>query len=68
MPSFFRDTLPNNLTSTLAATDLATETSLDGGDGTTGSARVASNEVQTVLTLIELGVGAAAGFAGNIFD
>lgn len=58
----------NCLTLTLSAADLSTETSLDGGDGTTRAARVAGDEVQTVLTLVELGVGAAAGFAGNVFD
>jgi hypothetical protein len=52
----------------LSATDLSTETGLDGGDRTTGTAGVAGDEVQTVLTLVEFGVGAAAGFAGNIFD
>jgi hypothetical protein len=57
-----------HLTSTLAAADLATETGLDGGDGTTRSTGVAGDEVQTVLTLVELGVRAAAGLAGNVFD
>lgn len=66
MPAFFLDT--PRLTSTLAAADLATETGFDGGDGTTRSTGVASDEVQTVLTLVELGVGAAAGLAGDVFD
>lgn len=57
-----------SLTSTLSAADLATETGLDGGDGTAGAAGVAGDEVQTVLALVELGVGAAAGFAGNVLD
>ena len=57
-----------HLTLSLSAADLATETSLDGGHGTAGSARVAGDEVQTVLSLVEFGIGAAAGFAGDIFD
>lgn len=57
-----------SLTLSLSATDLSTETSLDGRDGTTGSARVAGNEVETVFTLVELGVGTAAGLAGNVFN
>ena len=57
-----------SLTLTLSAADLSTETGLDGGDGTTGSTRVAGNEVQTVFTLVELGVGAAAGLAGHVFN
>jgi hypothetical protein len=52
----------------LSAADLSTETGLDGGDRPTRTAGVAGNEVQTVFTLVEFGVGAAAGFAGNIFD
>lgn len=56
------------LTSALSAADLSTETSLDGGDRTARSARVAGDEVQTVLSLVELGVGAAAGLAGDVFD
>ena len=56
------------LTLTLSAADLSTETGLDSSDGTTRSARVAGDEVQTVLTLVEFGVGAAAGFASDIFD
>jgi hypothetical protein len=56
------------LTLSLSAADLATETGLDGGDGTTGTARVAGDEVQTVLSLVEFCVGTAAGFAGDVFD
>ena len=59
---------PTSLTLTLSAADLSTETGLDGRDGTTGTARVAGDEVQTVLTLVELSVGTAAGFAGNVFN
>ena len=55
------------LTSTLAAADLSTETSLDGGNGTTRTTGVAGDEVQTVLTLVELGIGAATGLACNVF-
>jgi hypothetical protein len=40
-----------DLPSTLA--DLSRETSLDGLDGTSGSAAVAGDEVETVLTLGE---------------
>ena len=57
-----------SLTLSLSASDLATETGLDSGDGTTGSAGVAGNEVQTVLTLVEFGVGTAASLASNVFD
>ena len=57
-----------SLTLTLSAADLSTETGLDGRDRTTGTTRVASDEVQTVFTLVKLGVGTAAGLAGNVFD
>lgn len=57
-----------HLAHTLSAADLGTETGLDGGDGTTGSAGVASNEIETVLSLVELGVGAAAGLACDVLD
>lgn len=52
----------------LSLADLGRETSLDGSDGTSGTAAVAGDEVQSVLTLVELGIGAAAGLAGNVFD
>lgn len=52
----------------LSLADLCGETGLDGSDGTSGTAAVAGDEVQSVLTLVELGVGAAAGLAGDIFD
>lgn len=58
----------SRLTLTLPAADLSTETGLDSGDGTTGTTGVAGNEVKTVFTLVELGVGAAAGLAGNVLD
>lgn len=60
--------LTQSLTLSSSAADLSTETGLDGGDGTTRSARVAGNEVQTVLSLVELCVGAAAGLAGDVLD
>jgi hypothetical protein len=56
------------LTHTLSAANLGTETGLDSGDGTARSTGVASDEVQTVLTLAEFGVGATAGLAGNVFN
>ena len=52
----------------LSLADLCGETGLDGSDGTSGTAAVAGDEVQSVLTFVELGVGAAAGLAGNVFD
>lgn len=52
----------------LSLANLGRETSLDGSDGTSGTAAVAGNEVQSVLSLVELGVGAAAGLASNVFD
>ena len=51
----------------LSLADLGGETSLDGCDGPSGTARVAGDEVESVLALVELRVGRAAGFAGNIF-
>jgi len=60
--------LTHSLTLSSSAADLSTETGLDGGDGTTGSARIAGNEVQTVLSLVELCIGAAAGLASDVFD
>ena len=52
----------------LALADLGRETSLDGGDGTPGTARVAGDKVKSVLSLVEFGVWGAAGLAGNVFD
>lgn len=51
---------------TLALSDLGGETGLDGGDGTARSARVASDERQTVLSLVELGIWRSAGLAGDV--
>lgn len=56
------------LTLSPSAADLSTETGLDGSDGTTGTARVAGDEVETVFALVEFGIGAAAGFAGDVFN
>lgn len=52
----------------LSLADLCGETGLDGSDGTSGTAAVAGDEVQSVLALVELGIRAAAGLAGDIFD
>ena len=52
----------------LSLADLCGETGLDGSDGTSGTAAVAGDEVQSVLTLVELGIGAAACLAGDVFD
>lgn len=57
-----------SLTLSLSPTDLSTETSFDGSDGTTRSARVAGDEVQTIFTLVEFSIGTAAGLAGDVFD
>lgn len=56
------------LTDTLSAADLGPETSLDSGDRATRSTGVAGDEVETVLALVELGIGAAAGLAGDVLD
>jgi len=47
---------------------LGRETGLDGSDGTSRTARVAGNEVKTVLSLAELGVGGATGLASDVLD
>jgi hypothetical protein len=57
-----------HLTSLLSPTDLSTETCLDSCDRTSRSAGVAGNEVQTVLSLVELGIRASAGLASNVFN
>lgn len=51
----------------LPLADLGRETSLDSRDGTPGTAGVAGNEVETVFSLVELGVGGSARFAGDVF-
>ena len=48
--------------------DLGRETGLDGSDTTSRAAVVASNEVETVLSLVEFGVGGFTGFASDVFD
>lgn len=52
----------------LSAADLGGETGLDGGNTTSGAARVASDEGQTVLSLVELGIGRFARLARNVLD
>ena len=52
---------------TLSLADLGGETGLDGCDGTARVAAVAGDKVQSVLALVELGVGAAAGLASDVF-
>lgn len=52
----------------LSLSDLGRETRLDGRDGPSGTARVACDKVQTVLALVELGVGRFACFADNVFE
>jgi hypothetical protein len=52
----------------LSFSDLGRETSLDSGDGPTGSARVAGDEVKTVLSLVQLRIGGAARLAGDVLD
>ena len=52
----------------LSLADLCGETGLDGSDGTSGTAAVAGDEVQSVLTLVELGIGAAAGLTSDVFN
>ena len=52
----------------LPLSDLGRETSLDTSHRTTGSARIASNEVKTILSLVELCVGRAARLARYVLD
>jgi hypothetical protein len=52
----------------LSLADLGRETSLDGRDGSSRATVVASDEVQTVFSLIQLGVGRLAGLASDILD
>lgn len=55
---FFRERFGAVLTLHLSPlADLGGETSLDGSDTATRSAVVAGDEVETILTLVELGVG-----------
>ena len=48
--------------------DLGRETGLDGRDTASRTAVVASDEVQAVLALVELGIGGLAGLASNVLD
>lgn len=48
--------------------DLGGETSLDSGNTSSGAAVVTGDEVKTVLTLVEFGIGGFAGLAGDILD
>lgn len=48
--------------------DLGRETRLDSRDGPTRSARVASDEVETVLSLVEFGIGRPTRLASYILD
>jgi len=47
--------------------DLCGETGLDRSDTSSRAAGVAGNEIQSVLSLIELRIWGSAGFAGDIF-
>lgn len=48
--------------------DLGRETSLDGGDTASGAAVVAGDEIQTVLSLVEVCVGGLARLACYVLD
>lgn len=52
----------------LPSSDLSTETSLNGSDTAPTTTGVASDEVKTVLSLVELGIGTSAGFTGDVFN
>jgi hypothetical protein len=62
------DTCSSALTNTLSAADLGLETDFDRSDGPTRATGMASKEGQTVFSLGEIGVRAAAGLALNISD
>lgn len=47
--------------------DLCGETGLDGRDTSSRTAGIASNEIQSVLSLVEFRIWRSAGFAGDIF-
>jgi hypothetical protein len=47
--------------------DLCGETSLDGRDTSSRTAGIASNEVQSVLSLVKFRIWRSTGFAGDIF-
>jgi hypothetical protein len=48
--------------------NLSRETGLDGLDRTTRAAVVACDEVETVLALVELGIGGFASLARNVLN
>ena len=48
-------------------TNLGRETGLDSSNTSSGTAGVASDEVQSVLSLVELSIWRSASFAGDIF-
>lgn len=52
----------------LPASDLASETRFDRGDGLTRPARIALDEHETVFTFLELRVRTAASLASDIFN
>jgi hypothetical protein len=47
---------------------LATETGLDGCDGAPTATGVAGHEIETILSLVQVGIGTAAGLAGDVLD
>jgi hypothetical protein len=47
--------------------DLGRETRLDGSHTATRSARVAGDEIQSVLSLVEFGIWRSAGLASDVF-
>jgi len=60
-PSSKSHTLPSPLA------NLSRETVFDGRDGTTRSARVAGDKVETILSLVEFGIGRTASLARYVF-
>lgn len=58
----------NRLSCFLTTADLATETGLDGSDRPSRTTRIACDEVQTILSFVQLSIGASARFAGHIFN
>ena len=58
----------DGLTRPLPPSDLSTETGLDSSYTAPTATRVARDEVEAVLSLIEFSIGASTGLAGDIFD
>lgn len=56
------------LTSPLPPSDLSTETSLNGSNTAPTAAGVACDEVETVLSLVEFGIGTSTSLASDVFD